>query len=344
MSPIRPNPGPLPNAPRVHVVIDDKIEKIYIPHLAGQFRQASPVLFTGAGFSLNANNIEGGTVPDYDDLCREIWEISFPKEEYEEGSSLPDLFEDARLRHPAKLKSRLTTLLSVDARNLPEFYGKIFSMPWSRCYTLNVDNLGHAVSRKFELPRGLLPLSGTASATQSIGYSDRQSLQLVHLNGTLADLPNDVTFSVLQYSERLSTTDHWYLQLIADLLSRPIVFIRTNLDEPSLWQHLELRKHKGGRGERELRPRSYLVTPTLPRPRRALVGEFNTVWLPMTGEKFAEAILAKIQKEAKAGLSVRRSFSDADHRRSIDLPIVSELAAHPLEKTDYLIRPRTELV
>lgn len=292
------------------------------------------MLFTGAGFSLAAKNIEGRTVPGYDDLCREIWSISFPNEEYEEGSSLRDLFEDARLRHASKLKSRLTTLLSVDSKDLPEFFGLIYSMPWSRCYTLNIDNLDEVVARKFELPRRLTPVSAVTSTSPSAA---QPLLQNIHLNGTLADLPNDVTFSELQYSQRLANPDRYYLQLVVDIISRPIVFIGTSLDEPPIWQHLELRKSKGGRRERELRPRSYLVTPTLPRPRRALLAEFNTVWLQMTAEEFSEAIIAKLQASAKKGLSVLKSAFEGSHPRSTDLPIVSEIASHPLVKTDYLI-------
>ena len=88
----------------------DKLTSTYIPHLAGQFRQATPVLFTGAGFSVGAKSIAGIAIPSYDELRHQIWKISFPGEEYEEGSSLQDLFEDARLRHNARLKGVLKKL------------------------------------------------------------------------------------------------------------------------------------------------------------------------------------------------------------------------------------------
>ncbi len=318
-------------------MMEDHLTKIYIPHLAGQFRQATPVLLTGAGFSRGAKNLQGGSIPIPDELCREIWTISFPGEEYEEGSSLQDLFEDARLRHANKLRDRLTELLTVSSQDVPEYYSTIYSMPWSRCYTLNIDDLEGAVSRKFEISRRLRPLSATTSPSPGEESSDNLSLDIVHLNGTLADLPNGVTFSTLQYAERLSRPDPWYIRLIADLLSRPVVFIGTSLNEPPLWQHLELRRQKGGRSERELRPRSYLVTPTLPLSRRALLAEFNTVWLPMTAEEFAKQIIGKLRREAEEGLSYLLSNPSADRRKSHALPLVSKLSVNPLKKTDYLI-------
>ena len=164
---------------------ENKLDKVYIPHLAGQFRQAIPVLFTGAGFSRSAKNIEGATVPVPEELCRELWSISFPTEEYEEGSSLRDLFEDARLRHAGKLKDRLTELLTIDPQDLPEFYATILSMPWSRCYTLNIDNLEDAVSVAFELPRRPTPVSATTSPGLGETRADHKFLEVIHLNGML---------------------------------------------------------------------------------------------------------------------------------------------------------------
>ena len=257
---------------------EDKLDKVYIPHLADQFRRAAPVLFTGAGFSRDAKNIEGVAVPLADELCREIWAISFPGEKFEEGSSLRDLFEAARHRHAGKLKDRLTELLTIDPQDLPDFYQTIYSMPWLRCYTLNIDNLEDAVSRAFALPRRPRAVSAMNSPEPGERRADHNIIDVIHLNGTLADLPNDVTFSTLQYAERPSRPDPWYVCLVADLLSRPVIFIGTSLDEPPLWQYLELRRQKGGRRDRELRPRSYLVTPTLLRSRRALLAEFNIVW------------------------------------------------------------------
>lgn len=316
---------------------DEQLETIYIPHLAGQFQQAMPVLFTGAGFSRDAKNVAGTSVPTYDELCREIWTICFPGEPYEPGSSLRDLFEDARLRHSQDLRARLTKLLTVDSANLPSYYATFFSMPWSRCYTLNIDDLETATARRFDLPRRPIPLSAIRQGRSEGAPYDHQVLQIVHLNGTVADLPEGVTFSTLQYAERISQADPWYLRLVADLLSRPIVFIGTSLDEPPLWQHLELRRQRGARTDRELRPRSYLVTPVLPRSRRALLVEFNAVWLPMNAEEFGARVLTKLHDAAKAGLALSRPAVGAGRRRAVGLPIAADLAVSPLKKTDFLI-------
>ncbi len=149
----------------------DELEKYYIPHLASQFSQGTPVLFTGAGFSAGATNIEGNNVPVGAELREEIWKLAFPGESFESDSSLRDLFEEARLRHAKAIKERFARLFSINHETLPEFYENFFSMPWSRCYTLNVDDLENAVAVKFELPRKINSYSAVTSNQSSFRQS-----------------------------------------------------------------------------------------------------------------------------------------------------------------------------
>ena len=67
-------------------------------------------------------------------------------------------------------------------------------------------------------------------------------LEVLHLNGTLDDLPDHVTFSVTQFADRLSKPDPSYMGFVIDLLSHPIIIIGTRLDEPVLCQNSALSK------------------------------------------------------------------------------------------------------
>lgn len=218
----------------------DEITSILIPHLRGQLERALPVLFTGAGFSLSARNIKGENIPSVEVLKEKLWDLCFPSDPFESGTSLQDLYEHARIRHNPALAELMTSQVTVDADSLPDWYQTIFSMPWAKLYTLNVDDLASAVARRFELPRKLSILSATTGSADSITPEPTPgALEVVHLNGAISDIPEKVTFSVTQYGERLSGFDPWYMRLTAELLSRAFVFIGTRLDEPPLWQHLE---------------------------------------------------------------------------------------------------------
>jgi hypothetical protein len=118
----------------------------FIPHLRSQFERGLPVLVTGAGFSLSAKNIAGTNLPSVNELKNKLWELCFPGEKFEEATSLQDIYETALRRHRNSARDLLTQLLTVDSASIPHWYETIFSFPWVRCYTLNVDDLGAAVS------------------------------------------------------------------------------------------------------------------------------------------------------------------------------------------------------
>lgn len=211
-----------------------------------------------------------------------------------------------------------------------------FSLPWYRCYTLNIDDLETAVARAFELPRPIIATSATALRPTANPPGTDWHLHVVHLNGTLADIPDDVTFSNSQYAERLSRQEPVYVQLVADLMSHPFVFIGTKLDEPPLWQHVQLRATRGGRKIQELRPHSFLVTPTLDKAREAVLRQYNLSWIPAGGKEFTETTLQRLGAAAQEGF---KYFQPSTRRtRAIwRVPEVSDLAKVPAHKTEFLL-------
>ncbi len=245
------------------------------------------VLFTGAGFSVHAGAAGGGAVPLGDELADELWRLCF-KRGQRDGSSLADLFEHARLCAPVKLARLLQRRLRVDPDAVPGIYHLWFLMPWRRVYTLNVDDLaavvagalGHRVSVISAL-RGRNP------------RPRRDALEIVHLNGHIDDGPDGITFSTVQYGDRLAARDIWYRRLVQDLARLPFLFVGTKLDEAPLWQHLQLGPLSDER-RRARRPRSYLVTPNVTRARRKLLEAYRIEWIEASADEFARDVLAEI--------------------------------------------------
>jgi hypothetical protein len=222
-------------------------------------------------------------------------------------------------------------MLAVDAATIPEWYAAILSLPWHKCYTLNIDDLDAAVSRAFDLPRRIVPVSPKTMTTWAAGS---EALEVVHLNGMLADIPDDITFSTSQYAERLAGEDPVYIRLAAELLSNPFVFIGTKLDEPPLWQHIQLRFSKGRR-MKELSPQSYLLTPTLDRAREVSLSQFNIDWLSMTAEAFAQNVAPKLSEGVKEGFAFLSSGSRFGGPTKV--PELTEIATDPNKRTEFLL-------
>ncbi len=308
----------------------------FIAHLGGHFERAQPILFTGAGLSLGTRNTSGRETPSARSLSQQIWSICFPDEPFEEGSSLPNLFDHALLRHRADLDRLLRAEFDIRADSMAEWVCDLFSFPWYRCYTLNIDNLADVANTRCALPRQVQSVSAYEDRNRVQPFDPTKRLQVVHLNGRVADGASNVTFSTIQYGERLAAHDPWYIGLVSELLTRPFVFIGTTLNEQPLWQYIELRQERGERGLRELRPRSYLVTPSLDRAKQALLAEYNVEWLPLNAASFVESVLIPLRVSKELGLGFLRSVND-DTRPTVNVPDVSALAINPFEKTDYLL-------
>ena len=317
------------------MTIEEQLTRTYLPHLRTQFEQGRPILFTGAGFSCAAKNPLGENLPAGKGLKDKLWTICFPGAVLDTETSLQDLYQYAAKRHRSALVEMLNKTLSVAEGEIPSWYQLYFALPWARVYTLNIDDLESAAARRFQLPRRI----NTFSAVQGDGGTARQpgELDVIHLNGTLADIPDGVTFSVTQYAQRLASFDPVYRRLAAELLTSPFVFVGTSLDEPPLWQHLEMRRTRGGgHDQRELRPRSYLVTKHLSAARQALLAEFNVVWLPMYAEEFHATVLSDLGDSIKEGLSYLEAEANFTLKPRA-VPDVAQLAVNPLQGSDYLL-------
>lgn len=313
----------------------DEFTRNGLPHLRGQFAQARPILLTGAGFSTRARNLAGDPLPMASQLTQRLWELCFPGSPLEDDTDLQDVFQEAVLRRRADLMPMLTRLLTVDASSLTIDQKSLFDLPWFKIYTLNIDDLDSALSRTYRLRRPIDIISAT-SGIQSVSDLVSARLPVIHLNGTLSDVPDRVTFSQTQYADRLAQPDPWYSRLAAEIATHPIVFVGTRLDEPPLWQHVEMRRYRGLRHlRREFRPRSYLVTPSLNKARQALLDEYHVMWVPMNAEQFAEALQAGIGSAADDGHAYIGRMASFSHRRSVFE--VASLAKNPTARSDFLM-------
>jgi hypothetical protein len=160
------------------------------------------------------------------------------------------------------------------------------------------------------------------------------------LNGTIQDLPKDVTFSTTQYAARLAREESVYTQLAAELLSHPFVFVGTTLDKSLLWQHIQLRSARGGSGLGELRRKSLLVTPSLDKAREVALSQYNVDLIPMKAEEFAKEILPKLESTITKGISTISKRSAPILASESSIPDVSSLIGGAAKRTEFLLGRR----
>lgn len=311
------------------------LEEQTLVRLRAQLSRAEVVLFTGAGFSLDAKDRKGRPIPGTSDLKHLLWEICFPGDSYDPSSQVGDLYELSLRRNPSALREILETRFSVDPESLPDFYQLYFNFPWLRVYTLNIDDVESATERRFSLKRPIRAISATdtgAEVTRGV-HADR--LDVVHLNGILPGPLDRLTFSETQYAQRIAGQEPWYSRCVAEITARPVIFIGTELHEAPLWQHIELRRRRST-GGRDLRPSSILVSPNLSPSRRELLNELRIEWVQETAGSFAAKVLADLSPAASRGFEYISEQAHLSGRVSI--PLVADLAAErPDLDTEYLL-------
>ena len=311
--------------------------KHIIARLRSQFERGEPVLFTGAGFSTAAKCPTGETIPTSGELKDAFWQLAFPATPPEPTTRLGDAFYAASVTNRSKLSQLIQRRLSVDSESLPSFYKQWFSMPWSRCYTLNIDDIELAAMRRYQLGQNVTVVSATSGRRDDTIKNLVDQLDVVHLNGLVGDSLPKLMFSSMDYGSRQASPDEWMIQAVNDIVTRPVIFVGTQLDEPTLWQYLEHRRQKGTRGTRELRPGSILVSPFLDPARRIVLREFHVDWVKMDAAEFAEVVLSSLSSTIEIGRSALRSKRQSV-QRTLYPPLVSELAAQDSAgRTDYLL-------
>ena len=304
-----------------------------LAYVRNQMGRAQIVLFTGAGFSLGAKSRSGAPMPTTTSLRDALMGIAYPGEPVESRTSLSDAFAVATRRDQELVRLLFDQRLSVDPGSLSDYHRIYFSMPWYRVYTLNIDDLPQAATNRFSLKRQAASQSATTLNFDQPRRPGANALEVVHLNGMLSDPLAFMTFSDAQYGARTASPDSWYIRCAIDLQARPVIYVGTELNESTLWQHIELRRRQPN--SEILPPRGILVTPEITRARADMLRSYNVEWLKMDGKQFAEDVLDECLDAATKGFAFLGSY-DKDYGR-VGVPLVSELAAErPNTDTEYL--------
>lgn len=313
------------------------LDKDTADYLRERVRRADAILFTGAGFSKAVKNLAGQPMPLAHELKPTIWDLCYPGVPVDPASKLDDLFQVARAKNPRGLTELLRRHLSVDPDSVPPYYAAFLSLPWYRVYTLNVDDLATAIGRRHPLRRKLVPISAVRWTERPRADSPDRILETIHLNGMLDDAPDGVTFSPTQYAERLAGQEPVYAQCAVDVLSRPVIYVGSPLDESPLWQHVQMRR-RGVRSRREFRKRSFIVTPRLDLARRDFLhNEFNVTHLALSFKDFAEAMLGEVGPVIEEGFALLKT-SAAVSGELTEVPLAQDLStAAPPGSAEFLL-------
>lgn len=262
-------------------------------YLAKRLERGDVSLFLGAGFSRDFTNKSGTTVPTARQLVEKLWTLLKYEGQPSESDTLQNIYEVALKRASEReLKALLDQEFSVTG--MPEWAKILPKFIWRKIYTTNIDN---AVEYTFSSVGTPVQRLRSVNAMKSDYLERDQSLielQKVALHGDLSSAPRDVTFGTLQYSSRINTRyDPWYSDFTSEYTNTPFIFVGSQLEEQILWAYLEARGRRTGA---ENRPRSFLVTKSLPQSKKDLLEEFNIKFVESGAEEFFEWLDGTFEK------------------------------------------------
>lgn len=247
-----------------------------LPEITNAYRNGRLMLLLGAGASYGSRDSDNLELPMGDDLAKELaalmgWSYG--------GEALGTVYSAINAIDPARLHAFLRTRLT-NTKPSPDLQ-VIASFPWSRIFTLNIDDCTETALRK--------------TGTQNIQVFARnspleeidpifKSVQLVKLNGS-ADRPEDgFIFSPQEYGEGSNRPPVWYRELGQNHSNYTLVFIGSKLNEP-LFQHAmaEMRSIV-----KRAPLRGYVITPSASEIDKHHLSSLNLVHIPGTLKDFAE--------------------------------------------------------
>lgn len=170
------------------------------------------VLFTGAGFSVDAENSFNERIPPTPVLAKKLWQFLYD-EPFDEKTPLKTLYEAALTHRKGKAALREFLCTQLHAVRWPAWYKLVPRWYWFRIYTTNIDDLLEQVFDAAVTP-------GLARIVAPCTFQERDAclrrLQYVKLHGCVNDDAKDLTFSHSEYASRASRSDVWYQTLIQD--------------------------------------------------------------------------------------------------------------------------------
>jgi hypothetical protein len=202
---------------------------------------------------------------------------------------------------------------------------QLFSYPWARAYTLNVDD---SADRLGQMGDGRYITLYNGLRDRVVPQTATADLQMIHLNGQAGKPEHGLVFSHDEYAKRLATRIPWYEELAADYVRFTPVIIGSKLNEPLLWTELERVKERG------VRPgTAFLIIPdTISDIQKRLFESRQIHHVAMTMNEFASTI------RRNCGLSIKAADVVKEVHIGIKETTVTTLSKHDIE-TAMALRP-----
>ncbi len=292
-----------------------------LPEIKNAYQNGRLMLLLGAGASYGSRGSDNREMPMGDELAKELAELmgwSY------KGEPLSTVYSAVNANDSARLHTFLRTRLT-NTKPSPELQ-VIASFPWSRIYTLNIDDCVEIALRK--VGKQNVDIFSRNSPLEELDPIFK-SVQLIKLNGS-ADRPEDgFIFSPHEYGEGSNRLPIWYRELGQNHSNYTFVFIGSKLQEP-LFQHAiaEMRSIV-----KRAPLRGYVITPSASEIDKQHLSGLNLVHVPGTLKDFTDWLDREMPQRPTGWdlasarrpelRNIHRAFTDSQKRALNSVTLVS---------------------
>lgn len=285
----------------------DTLNSNDVPFISERLRKNELILFVGAGFSIDAQNSLGKSIPTSIELSEIIWP-TITTEEFDRSTPLQDVYQAALFENPKALAKILQNHFAC--KIIPEWYSLITEIPWNKIYTTNIDDLIEQIYRRSSDSPKLDVIDGVHDDYKEQDTT-HSTLQLIKLNGKNLDDPDSLTFTDAQYGKRSAENHIWYDHLVRDYINKSVIFVGSRLKESPFYAAIAERG-KRIRGIPETRPRSFLIRPGINRIDKISLGKYNIKCISLPAEDFFTDLCDKLRPIPDRFEIFSNSISDTD--------------------------------
>lgn len=265
--------------------------------LIDSLKNRTPILLTGAGFSLNAV-CNGAILPSGDDLKNKLFDFFYiqnlPSQlnnndlEDIKKFNLSSLCEAIRREKRGKeLDAKLIEIFkgAMPAEQNP-YHEAICYYPWKKIYTLNIDDLLENIFDK----NGIKYVVQNESKMKV----SNNCCQIIKLHGCVNNPEGGFIFSQSDYVSRMAKHDYRMTEFAIDYFKNDIIFLGTEYNEFDIQTIIEQNENQGFKSNN---CRYFFVTPKAGYLLRSLIEQKpNCYYLPWDTKRFLEEC-SKLQKQ-----------------------------------------------
>ncbi|KAF1014218.1 MAG: hypothetical protein GAK31_03242 [Stenotrophomonas maltophilia] len=260
-------------------------------------------LLLGAGFSMSAKDRSGKFLPSGPGLGSELNVALEPGFDERDARNLAIVYEET-VSEQASQDNLVRYLRDRFVGVMPTWHASVLKFPWSRIWTLNIDDILERISIGSGVFRPV-PVAWTDNLSPPV--TANQQVQVVHLHGRASTLPSTskaLVFAIREYAKAARSQGDWHSEFWSKWVQTPFLTVGARLVEE---MDLAAAVHTGSKAREATGFPSIAVIKNIAHLDRRRLSRGGVVAIDADAQEFFEALASDVEVYQKKYEEMSRS-------------------------------------